>query len=285
MSRKCLIHKIVFLLPAVTAAAALAALIPQLAGTENMPQQNSGDPLAVLLGDVRTLVSNEMITKADQYYHGGVTEVEHCSHGDGHFHGDHDSDDEDEHECHDHHDHDEKNESDSALYDPWAAFKHAIRLPNEDRHLVDEKSRELFPWFWASIRLNPKNTRAYLNAAYVMETSYEMPEKALDILNAGLDAIPEDAELEFAKGLLLLNKQKRTADAVDSFRKAITDLKDKTDDDSLVLKLRSLEFLGKIAFDNGDSSTLQNCVEKAEVINPDHSCTKYLKSLMTTPRQ
>lgn len=285
MSHKCLIHKIVFLLPTVAILGALASFIPQIAGSDNLPQQNSGDPLALLLGDVRMLVSNEMIGKADQYFHGGVTEVDHCSHGDGHYHSgygpgiehEHEHDDIEEDNCdHDH----ESRQNVSEPYDPWAAIKRTIRLPNKDRHLDDDKYRELLPWFWAAIKLNPQNYRAYLNAAYILETTHNMPEKALEVLDAGLCTIPDCAEIEFAKGLLLFNNLKNKEEAEKSFRKAIEDLDGKTDEDSLILKVRVYEFIGKIAHDRGDTDTLRNCFEKANATLPNHSCTKYLQSLL-----
>lgn len=282
MNSKCLIHKTVFLLPAFTAAAVLASLIPELTGPGNMPQQNSGDPLALIFGDVRMLISNKMIAKADQYYHGGVTEVEHCSHDDNHFHGGagHAEADNGESNGHDDSANDGGKDDHADPYDPWASLKRAIRLPDIDRHLTDEKSRELLPWFWAAIKLDPENVNAYLDAAYVLQTTHSMPEKALEILDAGLNAMPESADIEFAKGLLLLREFKRTDDAARAVRNAIADLDGKTDEDSLLLMVRSCEILGKIASDCGDTATLRDCFEKANAAMPDHSCTRLLKSLL-----
>lgn len=284
MSKKCLVHKIIFLVPAFAAAASLARFIPLIAGSANMPQQNNGDPLAVLLGDVRMIVSNEMIGKADQYFHGGITEIENCSHGDGHFHSGygprvnngHDGCDDDH--IHDHEDHVEP-------FDPWASIKHAVRLPVIDQHLDDDKSRELLPWFWAAIRLDPQNTRAYLNAAYVLEAYHNMPEKALEIIDSGIQAVPHNPELEFSKGMLLFKNLNRTDDAIVSFRNALSDLSDENDDDSLIMKVRLYEVIGKIAQERGDSETLRDCFEKANAIRPDHSCTKNLMKLMNNLNQ
>lgn len=274
MSRKCLVHKVLFLVPSVAAVALLSVSVQALSGSGNMPQQRSADALSVLLGDVRSLIANEMIGKADQYFHGGVTDVQGCSHG-------HGGEEPPEEHGLPHPDHDEEaEESPEPLFDPWASLKRAVRLPSEDRHIEASDSHELLPWFWAAVKLDPRNAGAYLNAAYVMEVYHNKPQKSLEILDMGLAAVPGDPEICFSKGMLLYRKLGRPADAAIAFRGALDGLSAEPDDDTAVQRVRIYEMLGIIAHRNGDTAALRSCLEKAKAILPAHSCTKYLESLL-----
>ena len=264
--------------------AALVAACRFIVPAEIMPQKSDSDPLAILFGDVRMLIGRRMIGKADEYFHGGVTDLD-CSLE--HSHHDHEQD----HHDHDDHDHPTIRPSDhsddhEAVRAPWRFVTRAIRLPSIERHLEGESSREILPWLWAALRVDSGNVNAYANAAYVLDSLYGDKEKSLAVLDEGLTTNPESAELEFQKGELLLRGFKATDKAKAAFRAALEKaphdkhLKNRDDIDAPLLELRALLYLGRLASDRGDSGDLRRCYDMARAINPNHSATESLRRLV-----
>lgn len=273
---------------AACAAAALAAVCRFLVPVETMPQKSDSDPLAILFGDVRMLIARRMIGKADEYFHGGVTDID-CSLGHHHdHHHDHDHghptigpsdhhDDEDLQDFQDDHE---------AVRAPWRFVTRAIRLPSIERHLEGESSREILPWLWAALRVDSGNVSAYANAAYVLDSLYGDKDKSLAVLEEGLETNPGSAELEFQKGELLLRGFRASDKAESAFRAALAKaprdkhLKNRDDIDAPLLEIRALSYLGKLASERGDSGELRRCYDMACAINPNHSATESLRRLI-----
>ena len=283
-----------FAIPAAAcAAAALAAVSRFLVPADAMPQKSDSDPLAILFGDVRMLIGRRMIGKADEYFHGGVTDIdcslEHRHHGHDHDHGgEHEPHAEHEHDGHHEHDVEEEEAHGEAapLRAPWHFVTRAIRLPSIERHLEGESTREILPWLWAALRVDSGNVNAYANAAYVLDSLYGDKDKSLAVLEEGLATNPESAELEFQKGELLLRGFKAPAKAEAAFRAALAKaprdkhLENRDDIDALLLSLRALAYLGKLASDRNDGKEVRRCHDMARAINPDHSTTKSLGNLV-----
>lgn len=256
------------LLAALTVLALAAPRCIRLSG--DLPQVGDADPVAVVLGDVRMLVARKMIWKADEYFHGGVTEIN-CT-NDHNLQERHDRDNGEDEEP------SQNGNGAAPLFAPWNFITSSVRLPPVERHLEGETTRELLPWLWAACRVDSGNVNAYANAAYVVESMYQAPEKALEVLDLGIAANPASGELEFQKGQLLL-KLDRESEAVSSFAAAYNkSRKDKAEDHDLTA-VRALGYLGMIAARNGDTEKLNDCREKAEAIAPTHSITLQLKQL------
>ena len=86
------------IMPVTALALAAAAAFCRVRGDAlDMPRAGGSDAVAVLFGDVRMLIGRRMIGKADEYFHGGVTELncslEHHHHDHGHAHDDGDDHD------------------------------------------------------------------------------------------------------------------------------------------------------------------------------------------------
>lgn len=266
-----------------------------------MPQKSDADPLAILFGDVRMLIGRRMIAKADEYFHGGVTEID-CSldnphhahhHDEAHEHH-HDEAHEHHHdEAHEHHGDEEAEETDNAppIRAPWAFVTRAIRLPSIERHLEGESSREILPWLWAALRVDSENVNAYANAAYVLDSLYGDREKSLAVLEEGIRNNPGSAELEFERGELLLRSFKAPEKAEAAFRavlvKAPRDrhLENRENIDAPLLTLRALSYLGKLASDRGDVKELRRDYDLARAINPVHSATAILGKLIDQQKE
>ena len=265
-------------------AAVLAAVCRFTVPADAMPQKSDSDPLAILFGDMRMLIGRRMVEKADEYFHGGVTDIgcelndHHHDHVDGDGH--HEEDD-------DHHHEDDAEENEAVpVSAPWAFVTRAIRLPSVERHLEGESSREILPWLWVALRVDSKNASAYSNAAYVLDSLYGDKDKSLAVLEEGIATNPESAELEFQKGALLLHGFKAPAKAEAAFRAALAkaprdrQLENREDVDAPLLMLRALFYLGKLASDRDDGGELRRCYEMAHAINPNHNATKSLGKLI-----
>jgi tetratricopeptide (TPR) repeat protein len=239
-----------------------------------------------------------MVGKADEYFHGGVTDLD-CSVGQSR-HADeeqkeNEAGDEAQSLHHHHHHHDDGHEDEdeesgekeagAAQCAPWSFVTRAIRLPSIERHLEGESSREILPWLWAACRVDSGNINAYANAAYVLESLYGDAEKALAVLDEGIRANPRSSELEFQKGMLLLHRVKAPERAETSFRAALAKvpkddaLKNRDDTDATLMAVRILALLGKLADDRGEKAEVQRCYKMALGIAPNHSMTIRLRAL------
>jgi hypothetical protein len=275
-----------FAIPATACAAAVfAAVCRFLVPAETLPQKSDSDPLAILFGDVRMLIGRRMIGKADEYFHGGVTDID-CSLE--HDHHDHAHDHHDDHDLQDIPDFQDDHE---AVRAPWRFVTRAIRLPSIERHLEGESSREILPWLWAALRVDSGNVSAYANAAYVLDALYGDKNKALAVLEEGRKTSPDSSELEFQKGELLLRGFKDPDKAGAAFRAALTKapddrhLKNRDDIDAPLLEIRALSYLGRFASDRGDNEELRRCYEMARAINADHTATESLRKLINQQQE
>ena len=257
-------------------AAALAAFCRLLPPAGAMPQISDSDPLAILFGDVRMLIGRGMLGKADEYLHGGVTDID-CSIE--HSHHDHRAE-------HGKHGEEEEAHDGIQVRAPWAFVTHAVRLPSIERHLEGESTREILPWLWTALRVDPGNVNAYADAAYVLDSLYGDKDKALAVLEEGIKANPDSSELEFQMGTLLMSGFKAPDRAEAAFRAALekaprdNNLKMREEVDAPLLSLRALAYLGRIAHDRGDGAGLRRCYDLARGINPGHSVTISLGKLI-----
>ncbi len=268
-------------------AAALAGVCRFAVPSGAMPQKSDSDPLAILFGDMRMLIGRRMMGKADEYFHGGVTDIDCTLEHSDHNHG---RDDAAEHHHHDHGDNhgeeEETHDEAAPIRSPWSFVTRAIRLPSIERHLAGESTREILPWLWAALRVDSGNVNAYANAAYVLGSLYDDKDKSLAVLEEGLKTNPGSAELEFQKGELLLSGFKAPAKAEAAFRAALAKapddkhLKNREDIDAPLLEIRALAYLGKLASERGDGDELRRCYDMARAINPRHSTTKTLQNLL-----
>ena len=262
-----------------------------------MPQKNDADPIAILFGDVRMLIGRRMVGKADEYFHGGVTDLD-CSIANSHHEDDEHMEESAEEEkagdLHHHHhgdeqdgegEHADENGEASPVRAPWAFVTRAVRLPSIERHLEGKSSREILPWLWAACRVDSGNINAYANAAYVLESFYGDAEKALAVLDEGIRANPKSSELEFQKGMLLLHRIKAQERAEASFRAALAKvsadaaLQNRDDTDATLMTMRILAVLGKLAADRGAHDEVRRYYKMALDISPNHRATIRLRTL------
>ena len=182
---------------------------------ERMPQVVKGEgALAVAFGDARETISQALVHKADSYFHGGI-DME-CDHLAEHGHADHDDDHED---CHDEHDHGEETHG---TFDPWRWINSHVRAPEAHRHLGGGEAVEMMPWFWASVKADPRNIDAWTTAWYIANNMMKDKELALRVVAEGLGKNPDDPELLVCRGRTLCDHGRRDEAAVrEAFRAAV----------------------------------------------------------------
>ncbi len=246
-----------------------------------MPQAGGQDILSVVLGDTREMLSEMLVQKADEYFHGGVKNVR-CEHGlaeadhaDGHEHEE--GCGHEEHECADHQ---------AAMAwngDPWAWVNARVH-EQVHRHVKGDEGKELLPWLWGACRAAPGNAQAIETTAFVLDHMNNRPMEALDLLDEGVKKNPDSASLEFSRGEVLLHSLHDAARAEAAFAAALAKCRPADGpegDDARLLKVRTLFYLGYLAHQRGDRLRTEACLREAEAINPQHVSVKSLRKLLS----
>lgn len=252
---------------------ALGQAIPALF-TDGMPQAPGEDVVALVLGDVRQELSNTLMDKADEYYHGGIRNVV-CEHGLA-------SGEEADEQGHDHHDHEATAHPRSGWADPWAWIDGQVHV-QEDRHLEHGRAVELLPWFWAACRTSPQNVQAFLLGSYVLSSMAGKPEEGVRLLEEGIQKNPACAELDFSLGELLFNSlhdAKRAEPFFLSAHEKCHPVAGPAGENARILKLRTLFYLGYLAKQRGDPDRVRACLAEAEALDPSNVNTRDLRSFV-----
>jgi tetratricopeptide (TPR) repeat protein len=245
------------------AALALGQMLPRVFG-DRLPQTAGTSLLDQVLGEARMMVSDAMILKADEYFHGGVR-VADCTHADAHAASSLDLPG--SAPAHAHEDEDDAQPG-APPRDPWSWVNTRIHVA-EHRHMDGDQARELIPWYWAAVRLEPKNVQAYLLCASVMSQDLLRPAEALRILEEGIRNNPADAELEIDAGCIHLNRLRNPSAAQACFDRAYAkwaqdrDAHGHADGD---LKMRILFYLCHLARQRNDTAALNRYFAEAQAL-------------------
>jgi hypothetical protein len=180
--------------------AVLLALVLGRFDVARLPQVVQGDDaLSVAFGDAKSTISAAMVHKADSYFHGGI-DMECKEHHD--HHDDHD------HDHHDDHDHSSTPPitqspnhpiTQSHTFDPWRWINQQVRAPEKHVHLEGERSVELMPWFWASVKADPHNIDAWTTAWYTANTMLKDQALARRILDEAKAKNPDSLEIAWTE--------------------------------------------------------------------------------------
>lgn len=279
------------------AALLLASAFPVfffISGRAELPQLGGTSLLTLISDDTRSVVSDVMLKKADEYFHGGV-KIENCSHervaakaailknataaaagqGEHEYEHEHDPAHCSVPECTD--------ESHrlvpfSLHHDPFRWINSQVHT-QEHRHLKAARSVELLPWIEAAVRTSPHNIRAYDSGSYILDRMTGKPQLAADLLKKGIENNPETPVLESSLGELFYNIIKDKQQAAVHFDRALeksVKQKGKLSTDDRFLRLKIYFYIGLIAKDKHDKAKLRSVYEMAYKINPDSVMTKSL---------
>lgn len=246
-------------------AAGLGQALPRLFAGE-MPQVGGEDVLAVVLGDARLVVSQALLVKADEYFHGGMKHDD-CAGLD----------------------HDDEAHAHEAEVPPrggpWAWLNSRVHV-QEHRHLAGETTAELLPWLWAACRASPQNVQAYESASYVLAKKLNRPGEAARLLEEGVAKNPDSLPLWFSLGelrLSVLGDGEAAGQAFLAVRERFRASGQEATEESRLLALRTLFYLGYLAKRRGDVAGVRVFLAEAEALNPRHVCTSDLRKLSEEP--
>lgn len=241
-------------------------------------QTSSGDVLSIFFKDARAVLGKSLITRADSYYHGGVTmgDSVYCTEDHDHAH-----DDEGEHSHDEHPDHvDEAAIDTKHVIDPWGWLNARIHV-QEHRHLHGEEIEEIIPWIWAACRASPHNIEAYGMGWYVLTKMRKHPDAGLAVLQEGIRNNPDDLDLAFTLGQSFYTDMKDQAAAESAFllvrekafRKSKQDLTRLSEDDGRSLA-SALMYLTRLAEARGDIEAMRAYFEEARTAAPNYAATQ-----------
>jgi len=177
------------------------------------------DMLYKILGETRKLLSNDAYLKGDEYLHGGIvtrdkSECEGMTHIADHKEGSH------EHSHHHEHPHKES-EKTSAISKLNILFRLGEMMHiTEHIHLHGEEEKELLPWFYYAVRLNPENINAYVIGGYWIGQRLNRTEEAIKFLEEGIRHNPNSWQVYAGLGEIYFIAKKDYRQALTSFQKA-----------------------------------------------------------------
>ena len=245
-----------------------------------LPQGRMGeDILSVLLGDAKKDISDSMVRTADSYFHGGV-DID-C-HLEGHDHEGHVCPEDGDCPHHDHAHH--EGEAKAAVghgcrLDPWKWINGHIRAPEVDRHLGQEKVKEMLPWFWMAVRSNPHNTEAWTTVWFAAASLMKDPNLAQKIAEEAYQANPDALDVLCVLGRTYrLEGIQDTEKAVAAFsrlrKKGILkcggELEKLLDPDKTSF-LQALDYLSVYAADRRDLKELRGLLDEARRTEARHA--------------
>ena len=181
----------------------LATALQPLQPAQQHSAGQSGNVLALLLGDARKMFAQQMFAKADAYFHRGNypsifdqtprPEENHMageSQHDGHGEGDHDD-----------------GEAPAPAHDWIESFGRHF-YPTVHVHLKDGEEREMLPWLRVAAELDPHHIETYAVTAYWLRDRLNKVDAAEQVLRAGLRANPDSPELLYELGRLFFENRK-----------------------------------------------------------------------------
>ncbi len=245
---------------------ALSRIIPRL-GADHLPQRPGDSVLALVLGDARQQLSQRLFDKAEEYFHGGVRDVD-CEHGLAQ------AGCEEEHEL--------AATPVRKAADPWSWLNSQVHV-QAHRHTDSDTAVELLPWIWASCRASPKNVPAFLAGSYVLARLAGRPGEGVALLEEGIHHNPQCAELDLTLGELWLHRLKDPARAEACFQSALRKnaaAGAAAGEDAQVQRLRILFCLGYLAKTRGEAERLRAYVREADALNPAQVSARNLHALL-----
>ena len=177
------------------------------------------------LGEAKALVSDLSYLKADEYYHGGVKhkdlEPHICP-----FRDKEARREELEHK----YAHEKKHKQGK-----FPGFNILPRIGGElfihaVKHLHGEEEKEIMPWLYYSVKLNPHNVEAYVVGAYWVGCRLGKADEALKFLREGMKHNPDAWQIYSEAGSLYFHQKQNYIQAVKLYSKAESLMSDKNAD-------------------------------------------------------
>ena len=158
-------------------------------------------------GDFREYLSDLSYLQADAYFHGKGQRCkkENCAK----------TLNEQTHQYEHHSEHiSPKNET-----NPLLNISQAMTI-NKHRHLSGKEQKEILPWFYFAIKLNPHNKSAYTLGGFWLANRLNKTDEAINFLKQGLEANPNSWEIYSELGGIYIMEKKDYINGAYYFKKA-----------------------------------------------------------------
>ena len=169
-----------------------------------------------LLGETKSMFSYLSILQADLYYHGGV----------GHFYSEHKGEmglGHEEGACQEEHHHAQTDMERYSGHNILMKIDDAIRV-NRHVHLEGDQTKEVVPWLYYSLKMDPNNVMAYTLSSYWLAYRMKRFDEGMSCLQEGLINNPHSWEIKVEIGRLYLEHYKKYSSAKTILGQAISDM-------------------------------------------------------------
>jgi len=203
-----------------------------------------------MLGEARKILSIQAYMAGDDYYHGGITRrfIDECKKVEetyekwcpkckkftdhhGHEHKQHDEG-ENHHEC-EHHDKYTHKEIDKHIsvskFNILPYIGETIKV-GKHIHLHGEEEKEMLPWFYYAVRLDPKNVDAYALGGYWVASRIGQVDEGIKFLREGISNNPEAWQIYSQLGRIYFWEKEDYAQALENYSKAYMLMTDENSD-------------------------------------------------------
>ena len=200
------------------------------------------DLLYKIFGETRKILSMQAYIAGDEYFHGGISRyfmdeservkcahIEHATHEhDGHAC-----------ECEHHHEHErEHHQKHLHKEDKVVGISKFNILPyvgeivhvGKHVHLMGEEEKEMLPWFYYAVRLDPQNIEAYRIGGYWVGRRMSKADEGIKFLKEGILHNPGSWELYAQLANIYFWEKEDYDEALLNYEKALTRLNDANSD-------------------------------------------------------
>ncbi len=203
---------IILLLVVITSCLSSILYNKLLAGNKNY----SSDSLNAVFGSTRTALSSYFYDKADLYFHRGISEGV-AAHK-------HEEKAIAMHEDHEDNDHDvELQKTVFEPQNPIANFYTTMdvaTVPSGHFHRTGEESKEILPWIYLAIKIDPTNDELYRTIAYWLDQGLGREDLSVQMLDLAQQNLPYNPSIKLEQGMIFL-KNKDDVAALQKFEAAL----------------------------------------------------------------
>jgi len=243
----------------------------------------TSDSLNAIFGSTRTALSSYFYDKADLYFHRGIgAGVEaHKNHEKAIAMRDHDEDMEiahheaEEHHGEEHHHHHEDVEIPHLKnpIDNFYAHMRRATVPSGHFHRTGKESKEILPWIYLAIKIDPLNDELYRTIAYWLQKSYGRTDLSIEMYKLAQQNLPYNPSIKLEQGMLLLRDNHQT-EAMQKFEAAskFMNLQPAANQDSY-LKANILLEIAVIYEKQGEKSKALEKYEQIHQLFPERQST------------
>jgi tetratricopeptide (TPR) repeat protein len=234
----------------------------------------TSDNLNAIFGSTRKAISSYFYDKADVYFHRGIVksvvleddpddQMEHAH-----------NDAEDHHEEEDHHHHaDVKIPHTKNPIANFYAYMQRATVPSGHFHRSGEDAKEILPWIYLAVKIDPANDELYRTIAYWLQQSYGRPDLSIDMYNLAQQNLPYNPAIKLEQGMLLMNDNQQ-AEAMQKFQAALKFINmQPKDEQDPYLKVNILLEIASIYEKQGNTAKTLEAYEQIHPLFPERQST------------